>query len=186
MEYEEEEEELEQPRRPDLPLRSLHSNQKCKVYIRNRSSRPVSVFWLNYRGEEQQYFVVEPNQLQDVNTFATHPWVFRDSARNTILPVNVHKGVRNDRQMQATLVASNLRVFHPPAVENEQEVVAVFIMDQIYSLRDICYQKFIDLNVSYEELAMHVPSNAICDFELFRTGLPLSEAVQNPSQVDSI
>ncbi|KAH9389080.1 hypothetical protein TYRP_008434 [Tyrophagus putrescentiae] len=175
--------EEEEPREPkvDLPLRSLNSLHRCLLYIRNNSRRHVNVRWLNYEGEEQQYFELEPNGLKQVNTFTTHPWIFRDSSRNTIVPVSAHKGMRTSRQ-STELMGTNLRVFHPPLLASDQEVAAVVIWDKVYSLRDVCFQKFIDLNITYEELAKHVPKHVISDFELFRTGLPLSRAVQSPEQ----
>lgn len=164
-----------------LPLRSVRCNQKCKVIFSNSSHRPVVIFWLNYDGEEQRYFVIEPRQFRDINTFVTHPWIFRDSTRNNLIPADVYLRRRNrnpppDDVPATRRICTNTRVFHPSS-QHEDDLLIVNFKDQVYTLRDICYQKFIDQRITYESLAKYVPRQAISEYELFRTGQPLQRAV---------
>lgn len=166
-----------------LPLRSVRGNQKCKVIFSNSSHRSVGVFWLNYEGEEHRYFVIEPRQFRDMNTYVTHPWIFRDFSRNNLIPADVYVRHRNrnpppDDVPITRLLTTNIRVFHP-STQNEGDLLIVNFKDRLYTLRDICYQKFIDQKVSYEDLAKYVPKQAISEYELFRTGLPLQMAVMH-------
>ncbi|KAG8232842.1 hypothetical protein J437_LFUL012646 [Ladona fulva] len=60
-------------------LRSLHSEHKAYVRFRNITVRKVDVIWLNYEGSQVKYRTLKPGEFFDVNTFLSHPWLFRDS-----------------------------------------------------------------------------------------------------------
>ncbi|KAG0710922.1 von Hippel-Lindau disease tumor suppressor [Chionoecetes opilio] len=70
------------------PLRSISSRQQSYVRFINRTQRSVHVFWVNFAGENQLYKTLPPAGEYDVNTYVTHPWVFRDAETGAILLVN--------------------------------------------------------------------------------------------------
>lgn len=60
-------------------VRSLEGNQSAYVRFTNKTSRPVDVWWRNYRGVKCLYARLEPGSHYNVDTFITHPWEFTDS-----------------------------------------------------------------------------------------------------------
>lgn len=59
-------------------LKSQHSMQRSYVLFRNCTDRLVDVIWIGYNGEFVHYATLKPTDCKMINTFATHPWVFRD------------------------------------------------------------------------------------------------------------
>lgn len=53
--------------------------QRQPAYIRfkNKTNYNVEVIWINVLNKEKTYCVLQPNKFLDVNTYATHPWIFR-------------------------------------------------------------------------------------------------------------
>jgi von Hippel-Lindau disease tumor supressor len=71
----------------DYDLRSEHSLHKSFIRFINKSNRTVDVIWLNFEGRPVKYKTLQPGVFFDVNTFATHPWVFLDSETHKRLVV---------------------------------------------------------------------------------------------------
>nr|XP_002733319.1 PREDICTED: von Hippel-Lindau disease tumor suppressor-like [Saccoglossus kowalevskii] len=67
-------------------LKSKISQERAFVRFLNRSTRIVDVFWINFRGQRVNYVRntagLCPGQYFEVNTFAGHPWIFRDRETN--------------------------------------------------------------------------------------------------------
>lgn len=59
-------------------LKSHNSRIKSYVLFRNCTERAVDVIWIGYQGEPVWYGTLNPTNIKMVNTFATHPWMFRD------------------------------------------------------------------------------------------------------------
>jgi von Hippel-Lindau disease tumor supressor len=60
-------------------LRSENSLHQSFVSFINNSNRNVDVMWINFEGLLVKYKTLPPGTFFDVNTYATHPWVFLDS-----------------------------------------------------------------------------------------------------------
>ncbi|PSN51074.1 hypothetical protein C0J52_01538 [Blattella germanica] len=52
---------------------------KSFVRFYNNTNRKVDVIWINYQGHHIKYRSLPPGSFSDVNTYATHPWLFIDS-----------------------------------------------------------------------------------------------------------
>lgn len=80
----------QQPPQPNQhqPLRSIISRQQSYVRFVNRTQRSVHVLWVNYVGKFQLYKTLAPGAQSDINTYVTHPWVFRDAETGAVLLVN--------------------------------------------------------------------------------------------------
>lgn len=59
-------------------LKSQHSRFKSNVLFRNCTQRFVDVIWIGFSGEFVNYGTLKPTDCKMMNTFATHPWIFRD------------------------------------------------------------------------------------------------------------
>ena len=69
---------MEQQEIEGLQMRSLHSRDRVRILFENKTSESrVNLLWLNFRGEEVDYGVLEPGETMHMNTFQTHPWTVR-------------------------------------------------------------------------------------------------------------
>ncbi|XP_052898735.1 protein Vhl [Anopheles moucheti] len=59
-------------------LRSEHSEVRAFVLFRNTTVRVVDVYWVNYSSKLIHYTTLQPRAECTVNTYVTHPWVFKD------------------------------------------------------------------------------------------------------------
>lgn len=63
-----------------MEVRSKTWTHRVEANFTNRSSRYVDLFWVDYQGALVRYHKrMAPNELKKLITFATHPWVARDS-----------------------------------------------------------------------------------------------------------
>lgn len=74
--------------RQQRPLRSIESRIHSYVRFINRTQRSVDVFWLNYAGERQKYTTLNPGDTYKLNTYVTHPFIFRDAETSAKLIIN--------------------------------------------------------------------------------------------------
>lgn len=59
-------------------LRSQNSEVRSFVLFRNTTKREVDVYWVNYFSQLVHYTTLQPGTECMVNTYVTHPWVFKD------------------------------------------------------------------------------------------------------------
>lgn len=59
-------------------LKSVDSRTRSYILFRNCTERMVDLIWVGYQGEYVQYAKLQPTETKMMNTFATHPWIFRD------------------------------------------------------------------------------------------------------------
>lgn len=114
-------------RQHQQPLRSVTSTERSYARFINRTQRNVDVLWVDFQGNHRRYKVLAPGEIYKINTFVTHPWVFRDS------------------ETTAALVVNSEEVFYPkPALREGQQLVGqasplhipVYICIPLYSLKD--------------------------------------------------
>ncbi|KAK6292317.1 hypothetical protein J4Q44_G00369010 [Coregonus suidteri] len=106
-------------------LRSLNSDVQTHVNFINRSTRSARAWWLDFSGHPVSYGDIRPSGLLHMDTFLTHPWVFRAS--------------RNG----AKLVADQQDVYMPAAATEYEEdgspkFLNVVITAPVYSLQEMC------------------------------------------------
>jgi von Hippel-Lindau disease tumor supressor len=68
-------------------LKSLDSTVKAFVLFENKTDRIVCVFWVNHRGRLVPYKSLSPNMTCAVNTYISHPWVFKDTDTGELMQV---------------------------------------------------------------------------------------------------
>lgn len=76
----------------DVSLRSKESVERAFITLINTSQRTVSVCWINYNSKLIQYSRLEPDATVPLNTYSTHPWIFKDMDTNELMHVE-HKEV---------------------------------------------------------------------------------------------
>ncbi|XP_035897905.1 protein Vhl [Anopheles stephensi] len=59
-------------------LRSRNSEVRSFVLFRNTTERVVDVYWVNYSATLTHYSTLQPGAQCKVNTFVSHPWLFKD------------------------------------------------------------------------------------------------------------
>ncbi|MTK02769.1 hypothetical protein [Micromonospora sp. CP22] len=59
-------------------LRSTDGGSETSIEFVNQRSRPVTVYWLDHRGQRRQYAVLPPRQSYRQHTYVGHPWVVTD------------------------------------------------------------------------------------------------------------
>ncbi|KAL2102206.1 hypothetical protein ACEWY4_001374 [Coilia grayii] len=115
------------------PLRSLNSDIPSYVTFVNRTSRLATAWWLDFSGHPVSYGDIQPNGELKMNTYQTHPWVFRATENG------------------AALTANQQEVFYPPLTEY-QEYISVNIRAPVYSLRECCLMVVRSLVKSQQDL----------------------------------
>lgn len=81
---------------PDLNVPTEQLPELCSkstqfpsfISFRNNTERVVDIYWVDYKGHCVHYKSLEPNNRISVNTYETHPWVFRDQTSRAKLVVN--------------------------------------------------------------------------------------------------
>ncbi|XP_077283075.1 von Hippel-Lindau protein [Arctopsyche grandis] len=79
--------------------KSLDSEEPSHIRFVNCSYCSISIYWIDYNGKTQLYKKLEPLQFFDLNTYTTHPWIFKE------------------RITQDRLVVNNKTVFRGPKVQ---------------------------------------------------------------------
>ncbi|XP_036801255.1 von Hippel-Lindau disease tumor suppressor-like [Oncorhynchus mykiss] len=106
-------------------LRSLNADVETHVNFINQSKQSARAWWLDYSGHPVSYGDIRTNGLLRMDTFLTHPWVFRAS--------------RNG----AKLLANQQDVYMPTAATEYEEdgkpkFLNVVIATPVYSLQECC------------------------------------------------
>lgn len=57
----------------------LGNSQRQPAFIRfkNNTHYIVEIIWINVDNKEKTYNFLAPKEFLDVNTYSTHPWIFR-------------------------------------------------------------------------------------------------------------
>uniref|UniRef100_A0AAY4DEQ6 von Hippel-Lindau disease tumor suppressor n=2 Tax=Denticeps clupeoides TaxID=299321 RepID=A0AAY4DEQ6_9TELE len=109
----------------DAPLRSLHSDAATHVVFVNRSGALARAWWLDFSGSPVSYGDIHSREGLSMNTYLTHPWIFRAT------------------ESGARLLANHQDVYFPaPTTEWDESGQPVFlrvlITAPMYSLRERC------------------------------------------------
>jgi hypothetical protein len=64
---------------------SVKGDTPTSVSFTNNSQRTISIIWIGYDCKEVLYSKLQPGQSYKQETFATHPWIVRDSQSNDLV-----------------------------------------------------------------------------------------------------
>lgn len=76
----------------DHTLRSKESVEVARLLVKNCTQRPVDILWIDYQAKLVPYKTLRAGNEVQLNTFKTHPWIFRDYFTGLLMHVN-HKEV---------------------------------------------------------------------------------------------
>lgn len=76
----------------DHTLRSKESIEPARLLLINRTKRPIDILWINYAAKLIRYKQLRSDEEVQINTFKTHPWIFRDYYTGLLMHVE-HKEV---------------------------------------------------------------------------------------------
>lgn len=85
----------------------------------NNSGRCATAWWINFCGEPISYGDIPSEETLKMNTFLTHPWIFRAT------------------ESGAVLTANQLEVYYPTPSEY-LDYIPVKITAPVYALREYC------------------------------------------------
>ncbi|EZA52298.1 von Hippel-Lindau disease tumor suppressor isoform X3 [Ooceraea biroi] len=60
---------------PEL-IRSINSQDECFVRFINTTPHCLTLYWIDYQGNPVSYGDLPGGNYREINTFATHPWIF--------------------------------------------------------------------------------------------------------------
>ena len=66
-------------------LRSIRDNTAAIVTFESKTSRNIDIFWLDYNGDRVKYSTLAPNDTFNIQSFETHPWIFRDNESGAVI-----------------------------------------------------------------------------------------------------
>lgn len=133
-------------------LRSKESVEEAKLLVTNQSGRTIDVLWINYTAKLEKYCTMRPGDQITVNTFRTHPWIFRDCYTGLLMHV--------DRK----------EVFWPQASTNQLPIQHVSIHYPMQSLRTLSIWALVIKIRRYKDIGlMEIPHTLRSDVEkIFR------------------
>uniref|UniRef100_A0A182SSA9 von Hippel-Lindau disease tumour suppressor beta domain-containing protein n=1 Tax=Anopheles maculatus TaxID=74869 RepID=A0A182SSA9_9DIPT len=114
-------------------LRSQNSEVRSFVLFRNTTGRVVDVFWVNYSSQLIHYTTLQPGAECMVNTYVTHPWVFKDKLCNERMHV---------RQQPVFLPEPWYRSFSGGGRLNRKEVIIHY---PLRTLKENCLSRIVAL-----------------------------------------
>lgn len=136
-------------------LRSRPSDQHSLLTLKNCSERTVDVIWIGYDSKLVHYAGLPPGCGTPLNTFRTHPWIFKD--QDTGEPMHVN----------------NADIFWPHPWTNEQTTRNIVLIHlPMRSLRTIAMWKILSTKIkSVSEIALlELPLTLKYElFELFKS-----------------
>ncbi|XP_053210159.1 protein Vhl-like [Panonychus citri] len=109
-----------------IGLSSKEANKRVFLNIYNLTTHAVELIWIDYEGKEQTYSILVGPKNIEVDTFETHPWIFRESRTRKRLAV--FQGTPG--YPKKVLLPETAK----PSIRKP-----VFITHPIENLRDICY-----------------------------------------------
>ena len=68
-------------------LRSKESVERAFLKLVNSTDRVVDVYWINYASKLIRYTTMPPHTEVSLDTYSTHPWIFRDNRTSEMLHV---------------------------------------------------------------------------------------------------
>lgn len=72
----------------DDTLRSKESIDPARLILSNRTGRYIDILWINYAAKLQKYGSIRSGGEVGINTYKTHPWIFRDYFTGLLMHVD--------------------------------------------------------------------------------------------------
>ncbi|XP_045505330.1 von Hippel-Lindau tumor suppressor homolog [Colias croceus] len=94
----------------NMLVRSLESTQRAYLRFTNKTSRPVDVWWRDFRGMKRHYVRLDEGSHFDINSFITHPWEFTDVATKERYVINNNPIYRPPRNIGGMMFRTNWNI----------------------------------------------------------------------------
>lgn len=133
-------------------LRSIESRVPVKIVICNTSKRTVTVNWINYEGNEVLYGEMNPFHTRLINTYATHPWIFRDSQTKMLAIFDAFVTDPEYLLDEQNRFQTASRILFPKEYQSEQEFNLITIKNGVHSLQEICLDKLLKIYPPTDEI----------------------------------
>lgn len=137
-------------------VKSGNSDERSYVRFFNSSkTKIVDYVWIDYKGSCVRYGSIAPRGTRDVNTFATHPWIFWDSSQNSRKRMVVNSTTNGTKDDKLSFI------FYPQGYNHGQEVKrAVIIKEPMVTLETCCFDTLIKNGVDSRNIkGLMIPTN---------------------------
>lgn len=138
----------------DRTLKSIESLEPVRLIITNNTRRFVDVYWIGYDSSLKRYKTMRAQETWEVNTFKTHPWMFRDYMTGIRMHVD-HKEILWPK------------VQNTGPNDQHQQCHQVFIHLPMQSLKTIALRSLITQVRSVSDInRMHIPTTLRNELEI--------------------
>lgn len=141
-----------------IGLESIASKVKVHLCVCNAADTSVDVIWIDYDGKEQKYTTLQRvGSAEMIDTFETHPWIFREKNSREILMV---------RDFNLT---GPVTIYMPKGSVTDEcpKRFPIFICT-FPSLKHLCHSVLKRWRIPPSELKnSDLPSSVISDYEVF-------------------
>lgn len=141
-----------QPSTVHTRLKSIESRQSVKIVLHNQSNRKVNITWIDYDGNERIYSKLNPRCKFVIDSYVTHPWIFRDIERKNLAIFDALVANRRDllafhkwdkySEQKRFQVAD--RILFPRQHKQDFEFILVIIKNGVHSLQELCLYSLIE------------------------------------------
>ncbi|XP_014256571.1 protein Vhl [Cimex lectularius] len=148
----------------------------------NSSDSYVRVIWLQTKSRRLDYSVLPPGHYLDVNTFATHPWIFEDiitgdhllaDSKCIFLPGNWLEDAKDALKKKGKVPPPNMKIYPVRKI--------IKLTKPLLSLQIIAMRAIRETGISKEEVdSLELPKTLI---ELLKGAIARKECCKNHSQV---
>ena len=148
-------------------IKSIESRQSVKIILHNQSTRRVTITWIDYGGNERIYAKLHPNCKFVIDSYVTHPWIFRDIERKNLAIFDAIIANRRDLlAFQKWNKYSEQKRFHvadrilfPKQHKKDSEFILVIIKNGVHNLQELCQFSLIEqLHRSSTSSSITLPS----------------------------
>lgn len=145
----------------DRTLKSIESLEPVRLLIKNNTRRFVDIYWIGYDSGLKRYKTIRAQETWEINTFKSHPWMFRDYMTGIIMHVD-HKeilwpkvqntGPNDEQQCHQVFI-------HLP-LQNLKTIALWSLISQVRSVSDINRMQIPttlrnELELLFEQFASH-------------------------------
>ncbi|XP_050428780.1 protein Vhl [Adelges cooleyi] len=124
-----------------------YNRQPAYIRFKNDTHYDVEVVWINFHKKEKPYCILPPGQFLDVNTYATHPWIFRECISKSRMVANGQEVF-----MAIPWVEEHRRLAFDHPISIPLRTMVIIKMPGAMELRLLCLLKLVNIIKAKEDI----------------------------------